>query len=251
MRDTFLSIASHELKTPLTSLLLWVSGVRHLAARGRDNGGAQKLEDRLGRIETQTQYLGMLVDQLLEVSRIAGGRLVLAPSPADLVAVARTVVDRFQLQAQRQGCSLTLSGNGAAEGVWDPLRLDEILSNLVANAIKYGAGKPVRVQVEDAATEVRVMVSDDGQGIAPEDQVRIFEQFERAAPANLGGLGLGLWIVRHLVEAHGGTISVRSDIGAGSQFTVRLPKQPPTLEQAAASSWSLFGDPVAAPSSAD
>jgi PAS domain S-box-containing protein len=231
VRDTFLSIASHELKTPLTSLLLWVSGLRHLATNGRDGAGAQKLEDRLSRIEAQTQYLGMLVDQLLEVSRIAGGRLVLSPGPADLVGVARGVVDRFQLQAQRQACALTLAGDGTAQGEWDPVRLDEILSNLVANAIKYGAGKPVRVQVEDAATEVKITVSDEGQGIAPEDQARIFEQFERAAPANLGGLGLGLWIVRHLVEAHGGSIHLQSDLGAGSQFTVRLPKQPASAEQ--------------------
>ncbi len=224
VRDTFLSIASHELKTPLTSMLLWLSGARQVAFRsGADPG----LQDRLDRIHSQTQYLGMLVEQLLEVGRISGGRLVLNPVPADLAEVARVVVDRFQPQAQRQGCPLLLTGPPSLPGTWDPLRLDEVISNLVTNAMKYGAGKPVTLGLGDTGDAATVTVTDQGPGIDPEDQTRIFEQFERAAPDTLGGLGLGLWIVRHLVEAHGGTVTLTSTPGSGSQFTVRLPKTTP------------------------
>jgi PAS domain S-box-containing protein len=223
VRNTFLSIASHELKTPLTSLLLLVSGVRHVGrARQPD---PDRLKDRLGKIEEHTRHLGMLVDQLLDVSRITSGQLALEPAPTDLVALARAVADRFGPQAQREGCEIVVSGADAVPGRWDPVRIEEVISNLVANAIKYGAGKPVQIAVASADGQVSVAVTDQGPGIAPEHQVRIFEQFERAAPKNYGGLGLGLWIVRQLVEAHGGTVSLSSTLGQGSTFTVRLPRQ--------------------------
>jgi PAS domain S-box-containing protein len=224
VRNTFLSIASHELKTPLTSLMLLVTGLQHLQASDRLPQGEQ-LSSRLAKVEDNARHLGELIDQLLDVTRITSGRLILEPAPADLVALGRRVLERFRLQGQREGCELSFSGPERAAGRWDPGRIEGVISNLVANAIKYGSGRPVHVAVEPGDGQVSLSVIDQGPGIAPEHQRRIFEQFERAAPKNQGGLGLGLWIVRQLVEAHGGTVSLASRLGAGSTFTIHLPAE--------------------------
>jgi signal transduction histidine kinase len=133
------------------------------------------------------------------------------------------VVDRFAEDAARARCVVTIGAPAPVEGVWDPMRLDEIASNLLSNAIKYGAGAPIEITVAKEGTMARLDVRDHGIGIKPEDRGRIFGRFERAVDvANYGGFGLGLYIVRQLVEAHGGTIEVESSHG-GSCFAVRLP----------------------------
>jgi PAS domain S-box-containing protein len=222
IRDQFLSIASHELKTPLTSLTLQVSGLARLVAAGAVD--PPKLQSRVTRMEQQTGRLATLIEDLLDVSRISTGRLVLQPEPMDLVALAREVIENHSDEADRAGNLVSLRAPDQLVGRWDRNRLDQVLSNLLANALKYAAGQPVDLVLDSDGAEVVIAVSDRGPGISPQDQRRIFKQFERASSPNMAGLGLGLWIVSRVVEGHGGSVSVTSEPGEGATFTVRLPR---------------------------
>ncbi len=219
-RDLFLSIASHELKTPLTSLKLHAQRlVRRAGAAGLPPLAPEELSERARAMDQQASRLNALIDELLDVSRITAGRLRLLLEPVDLAMLARDVVERF-------GSPLaSASGDLNAVGEWDRLRLDQVVTNLVSNALKYGDGKPVAVRVEATATRARLIVEDHGVGIAEEHQARIFDRFERfASERHFGGLGLGLWISRQIVEGLGGTITVQSEPGRGSTFVVDLPR---------------------------
>jgi signal transduction histidine kinase len=222
-RDELLSVASHELKTPLTALNLAIEGLARDARRGNVTVG-EKGMDRIVRAERQVHRLASLVDQLLDYSRLSLGRMSVQPSELDLAALVEEVTGRFRDMAlARTGQPVEVRGVPRLTGRWDRDRLDQVITNLISNALKYGAGKPVWVALERDQT-ARLRVHDDGIGIAPADQQRIFERFERpAASAQLGGVGLGLWIARELVLAHGGTISVDSALGQGATFTVELP----------------------------
>jgi signal transduction histidine kinase len=217
VRDEFLSIASHELRTPLTALQLQLEALARSAAR--DDAATPRLSRAMG----STRKLSALVDRLLDVSRLSLGRVSLVRERLDLAKVVSEVVDRFAEDAARARCVITVDAGVPVEGEWDPMRVEEIASNLLSNAIKYGAGAPVEVCVARDEGGARLDVRDHGIGIRAEDQGRIFERFERAVDvAGYGGCGLGLYIVRQLVEAHGGTIDVESGAG-GSRFCVRLP----------------------------
>jgi signal transduction histidine kinase len=222
-RDELLSVASHELKTPLTALNLAIEGLARDARRGNVTVGERGM-DRIVRAEKQVHRLAALVDQLLDFSRLSLGRMAVEPSELDLAALVEEVAGRFRdLALARTGQPVGVRGVHRLQGRWDRDRLDQVITNLISNAIKYGAGKPVWISLEAGST-ARIRVHDDGIGIAAADQQRIFERFERpAASANLGGVGLGLWIARELVLAHGGSISVESTPGHGSTFTVDLP----------------------------
>jgi signal transduction histidine kinase/ActR/RegA family two-component response regulator len=227
-RDEFLSIASHELRTPLTSLCLQADG----ALRAVWKDGTQPAATFLGRIEkirAQARRLEVLVQDLLDVTRLTAGRLQLRVEDVDLPEIARDVCERLRDQAERSGSRIDLAAPASLEGRWDAMRLDQVLTNLVINAIKYGDGKPIEIAVEaphDGTAVVRVR--DQGAGIARENHARIFERFERAvSDTNRGGLGLGLWIARQFVEIMGGTISVGSAPGQGSTFVVELPLAAP------------------------
>jgi signal transduction histidine kinase len=149
----------------------------------------------------------------------------------DLTAVTREVLDQFAAELARAGCATELEAPHPVLGRWDPLRIEQVVANLLSNACKYGAGKPIRISVEVNGDRARLSVRDHGIGIAPADRERIFERFERAASArHYGGLGLGLYITRQVVEAHGGTIRVVSHTGAGSTFAVELPLESPRRE---------------------
>lgn len=222
LRDEFLSIASHELKTPLTPLRLQVENVR------RTLGKAGLLEDRIAarleQINRQTQRLTTLVDSLLDVSRISAGRLSLELESAEFGEIVTDVVQRFADEARAARSPIALHIEHRAVGRWDRLRIEQVLANLISNAIKYGNGHPITIRVGSADDEVRIDVEDQGIGINQADLKRIFGRFERAASLrNFGGLGLGLYIVRQIVEAHGGTITVMSTPAEGSTFTVILP----------------------------
>jgi signal transduction histidine kinase len=230
VRQDFLSIAGHELKTPLTSVLLNLRAVDKALERGA-RADDTRLLARWQALSRQIGRLGGLVDQLLDVSRITAGKLVLAPEPIDLGELVREVVDRFSPPSPEFG-TIHVHVTASIEGSWDRLRLEQILTNLLSNAVKYGGGKPIAVEIgvtgPEADAEVWIAVRDRGIGMSADDLGRVFGRFERAASTrNYGGLGLGLWIVRQVVDAMGGNVSAESDPGHGSTFTVRLPRRAP------------------------
>jgi len=166
-----------------------------------------------------------MIDELLEISRVAAGRFELHREEMDLAQSVREGLARFEKQLTSAGCRVELRLEGKVTGHWDPIRLDQVIDNLISNAAKYGAGKPVEVWLSDRGERVVLGIRDHGIGIDPVDQSRVFGQFERAvSPRRFGGFGLGLWITRRVVEAHGGTISLSSEPGRGSTFTVELPR---------------------------
>ena len=229
-RDEFLSIASHELKTPLTSLQLQIDSLeRQLKLRPEEALRTGRLTSGAGAVSDQADRLARLIEVLLDVSRINAGRLTFECSDVDLVPLVHDTAERWRADAAQVGSELTVNiegVGGAADQLvvhWDRLRLEQVLSNLISNAIKYGQGKPISVTVARARGGARLQVRDQGIGISPGDQVRIFERFERAAASrNYGGLGLGLWITKRLVEGMGGSISLDSVPEQGSTFTVNL-----------------------------
>ncbi|HZS39316.1 MAG TPA: PAS domain S-box protein [Polyangia bacterium] len=225
LRDEFLSIASHELKTPLTSMQLQVSGVQRSLQRA-DPINVEKLSSRIDVIHQQIRRLSKLIDGLLDVSRAAAGRLQLEITAVDLSEVAREAVDRMRDDLASARCEVHLSLGGAIVGAWDRLRVDQIVTNFLTNAMKYGAGKPIEVSTAAHDGLATLTVRDHGIGIAAEDQQRIFERFGRAVSAeHYGGLGLGLWIVKELADAMGGRVTVESAKGQGARFTLELPRK--------------------------
>lgn len=221
-RDAFLSVAGHEIRTPLSALNLIV----YQLARQVRALGSEKAVDLAGRCEKQVARLIRLADELLDVSRISAARLHLNPEEMDLAQLARDVVERLEDSARRADCTLELRARGPVAGFWDRLRLDQVLSNLLTNALKFGAGEPVVVEVSAQGSDASLSVADRGIGIHDADQRRIFERFQRAAAAETyPGMGLGLWITREIVEAHGGKIAVESRPGAGATFRVSLPRR--------------------------
>ena len=168
----------------------------------------------------------MLVDGLLNVSRIAQGRFRLDLEEVDVVALVQEIVERFEEEALRAGSSVALRIPASLEARWDRMRVDQVLTNLLGNAIKYGAGKPILVEVTATSDQVTFVVADQGIGISEADAARIFGRFERAvSPDHYGGLGLGLFIAREIVAAHGGSISVESAEAKGARFAVALPRR--------------------------
>lgn len=229
LRDEFLAIASHELRTPLTALrLLLQSQLRQLQRLGSNEVPASSLVPRLERADSQSLRLGKLVENLLDITRLTANRLVLEYGQADLAGIVRDVTERYEGDMRQAGCSLELRAERPVLGRWDAARLDQVVTNLLTNAIKYGREGTITVSVSGDAERARLTVKDEGIGIAAEDQERIFERFARGeSEQHYGGFGLGLWIARHLVEAHGGSICVESRRGSGATFHVELPRQPP------------------------
>jgi signal transduction histidine kinase len=218
-RDAFLTMASHELKTPLTPLQLKVEQI--LRARAAVPQHVTKAAEAIRR---QVLRLTMLVNTLLDVSRVHEGRLRMELEPLDLCALVREVVSGFAAESEAAGGRIRLEAAGAIWGRWDRLRLEQVVTNLVSNALKYGEAKPVSVRVERGDGTAELVVADQGIGISSEEQRRIFERFERGQSARgYGGFGLGLWITREIVTALGGTIGVESAEGSGATFRVKLP----------------------------
>jgi signal transduction histidine kinase len=240
LRDEFLSIASHELRTPITSLQLMVQGL----TQGVVSPSPENTLRTFGLAERQIGRLTRLIGELLEVSRIQAGRLAFQLEQLDLVAVVREVVQRFEVELARARCPLSLSSDPLVMGRWDRSKLEQVVTNILSNALKFGAGKPLEITVEEAPTGTgRLVITDHGIGIPPERLQCIFERFERAVSARAyGGLGLGLYIVRSIVEALGGTVRAESLLGSGSTFTVELPcAGPPSLGCQAPDAGSVGG----------
>jgi signal transduction histidine kinase len=224
-RDEFLTVASHELSTPITSLLLLAQTLRDT----RQEMTKAAVDRSLDVMALQTRRLNTLVQELLEVTRVQAGALRIRREPLDLVRLLRDVTERIVDEGPRRTVELRLPAR--LMGQWDRACLDQIASNLLSNAFKFGAGRPVVVGLEELEPgpdgRVRLQVSDQGIGVPPDRLTEIFDPFARAVPAtNYGGLGLGLYIVKSLVRALQGRVSVDSTLGQGSTFTVELPKTP-------------------------
>ena len=233
-RDEFLSIASHELRTPVTALQLQLQLIQRAASR---SGGdlPEGVGEKLATLERQSRRIGVLVNALLDVSRLRLGRLELHREAVELTALVRETASQLAPEGARAGSALEVVTQGPVEGQWDRLRLEQVLTNLLSNAFKFGQGKPITLTVGGDGERAVLGVQDEGLGIALADQQRVFGRFERAVPTHrFGGLGLGLYIAREIVEAHGGEISLASIPGAGTTFTITLPRvPPPALEPAA------------------
>jgi len=227
MRDDFMSIVAHEVRTPLNGLILETQLRKmHLA---RDNAAAftlDKMHAMVDRDERQIKSLIRLIEDMLDVSRIRTGKLSIRSRQCDLAALVRGLLENFSQQIEAAESSVTLSAEQAVIGNWDEFRIEQVISNLLTNALRYGAKSPITVKVYSEAGQAVVEVRDHGIGISEENQQRIFQQFERVSANHaVAGLGLGLFISEQIVTAHGGTITVDSRIGEGALFRVCLPLQ--------------------------
>lgn len=225
MRDDFMSMIAHELRNPLNSVYLQAQLRRKMLA-GDKVPDAQAMLKMVERDERQIRSMVRLLDDMLDVSRARTGRLAVVPAPFDLSASAREVVEAIQEQASASGVQITLAAPATLMIAGDEFRIEQVITNLLTNALRYGGGKPVTVTVgvREDEKEAFVSVRDQGMGIAPADQERIFEQFERTdGAAQVPGLGLGLFIARQIAQAHQGRLEVRSAPGDGAEFILSLP----------------------------
>ena len=225
MRDDFMSIVSHEVRTPLNGLILETQLRKmHLA---RDNAAAftlDKMQAMVERDERQIQSLIRLIEDMLDVSRIRTGKLSIRPGQFDLSRLVSTLVETFAPQISAAQSSVNLRVDCPVVGLWDEFRIEQVVSNLLTNALRYGAKSPIDVSVYVEGENAIVEVRDQGIGISEENQQRIFQQFERVSAKHaVAGLGLGLFISEQIVAAHGGKITVQSALGEGAVFRVSLP----------------------------
>jgi two-component system, chemotaxis family, CheB/CheR fusion protein len=222
-RDQFLSIASHELKTPLTSLKLQLQMARRTVDRQSALPAAEAART-FDRSLKQATALEELVDDLLDISRIQTGTFQLELADVNVAGLVEDVVARFADQASQSRTTIEVDVEGGVLARWDERRIAQVVVNLLSNALKYAPGSPIRISLRREGTRARIVVEDSGPGISPDNQMTIFDRFERAgASISVGGLGLGLFISRRIAEAHGGTIQVQSEPGHGARFVVELP----------------------------
>jgi PAS domain S-box-containing protein len=221
-RDEFIAVAAHELRNPLNIFLLNLQLLNRIALK---SAASPQIHDLIEKTREQLGRLISLVDTLLDVTRVQSGGFELYRENFDLCGLIREVAARFRNQTAAAPISLDLQPK--IEGHWDQTRLDQAIMNLLSNAVRYGERKPIKVTAFIDGEQAVFKVCDQGIGIAPENLMRIFDRFERAA-GRIGneGLGLGLWITKQITEAHGGTIQAESEPGKGSEFTVRLPLHP-------------------------
>lgn len=220
-RDDFVAVAAHELRNPLNAFLLTLQLLRRTM---REPDVSSQVRGLVEKLRNQAERFSDSIDRLLDVSRIQAGNFELHREAFDFAALVKEVVNRFAEEETRTPISIERAE--CAEGNWDRFRIEQVVSNLISNAIKYGKRQPIAITVARNGAEATLAVRDHGIGIPPEDIERVFDRFERVAPRSPSkGLGLGLWIARRIVEAHGGTISAQSELNQGSTFTVRLPLQ--------------------------
>ncbi len=222
-RDDFLAIASHELKTPVAALKLAMETIaRGFRGTTVDAGRLATAAESAAR---QAAQLSVLIDELLDVTRMASGSLKLQREEVDLAGLVLDVLDRLREMLAQAGCSTRPRLQTNVVGSYDRLRMEQVLTNLITNAVRHGQGSAIDVLLEADAERAILTVRDHGPGIAAVEHERIFERFSRAAPEGVPGLGLGLYICRQIAEAHGGEIHVESTPGAGASFVVTLPRE--------------------------
>jgi PAS domain S-box-containing protein len=221
LRDEFLSIAAHELRTPLVALQLQIDSLQMQSARLEPRQAA-----KVERASRNVQRLSDLISALLDVARISQGRLTITPRPIDLGTLVEEVIDRLHESASEAKCRVVADIVPGVAGSWDPLRIGQVISNLLANAFKYAAGTPVEVSLVRDGDMAILRVQDRGPGIPPNELERIFGRFERAASIrSFGGMGLGLYVAREIVTAHNGEIIATNREVGGAMLEVRLPIQ--------------------------
>jgi PAS domain S-box-containing protein len=220
MRDEFLAIASHELRTPLSTLVLRLG----LLERHAVSGDLNQVQASVDRAKDQTERMRRLVDRLLDVSQLASGKLKLELEQGDLGEVVKEAVERFSEVASNAKCEVRLSVASGIKTQLDKFRLDEAIGNVISNAIKYGGGKPIDIELKSKANKATLAVQDRGIGIPEEDLSRIFGRFERTSISrNYGGLGLGLYIAKQVIEQHDGSIRAENRPGGGARIVIELP----------------------------
>lgn len=220
VRDDFLSVASHELKTPLAAFALQLE----LLERGMTESCRVDAAERLILIRGQVRRITSMVETFLDVSNVASDRVHTKLEELDLAALVAHRVSQMQESMLLAGSVVALESAGPVTGRFDRVRMEQVVQNLLSNAVKYGQGQPIEVRIEEQEGRARLTVTDHGIGLPAEDRDRIWRRFERAVPSrNYGGLGLGLWIARQVVEAHGGTVRCDDTPGGGATFTMELP----------------------------
>jgi signal transduction histidine kinase len=232
MRDDFMSIVSHELRTPLNTLKLEAYVRRLLVERGNKEAfSLDKISTMIDSDERQIQRIVRLIDDMTDVSRIRTGKLCMRPKTCDMSKLVNEVIAQFAQQLATAGCNIIFEGE-PAEGKWDDVRIEQVIANLLTNAMRYGANKPIEISVQKSLNGVNVKVRDNGIGIEKENLERIFLQFERISETDKlsRGLGLGLYISDQIVRMHGGHFNVDSTPGKGTTFTFYLPCET-TLEE--------------------
>ena len=223
-RDQFLAVAAHELRTPLATLALLVDHLNVSPHCTTEPCGVVVQKRQLAMLKRQVDRLTALVVEMVDVSRITGGGLQLSPRPVDLRDLVREVLDRFDLEIQRRHVTLMVNAPDPVPGIWDAVRIDQVITSLISNALKYGAGRPIEVSIRVEASQAVVVVRDHGIGIPVDEQSKIFGPFAPVlAATHHAGLGMGLWIAQQIVQASGGRIKVDSRPGQGSTFIVELP----------------------------
>ena len=227
MRDDFMSMVAHELRTPLNTLFLETQMRSMQLDKGNlEAFNADQLRRMVARDGRQIQSMIRLINDMVDVSRIRSGVLSIRPAHTELSALLARIVSDLAQRTEAAGATITLDAPQPVAGVWDEFRVEQIIINLLTNALRYGGSKPVTITLAQHDCRARIVVRDQGVGIPVEDQGRIFDPFERAGTKDVReGLGLGLYIARQLAESHGGTLEVDSVPEQGAAFSLTLPLQ--------------------------
>ncbi len=224
VREEFLSIASHELKTPLTTLMLGSHIKKVNLSKGNLSAFLpEQLKKMFEADDKQFNRITHLIDDMLDISRIDSGKLSMNFEQFDLSNLVQDLVERSSELFAVAGCEVKFETCQSVVGTWDQFRIEQVVINLLINATRYGAGKPIWIQVNSFPDRAQIIVRDQGGGIAKENHERIFQRFERAVGSEISGLGLGLYIVTQILDAHHGSIRVESELGKGATFIVELP----------------------------
>lgn len=225
MRDEFLSVASHELRTPLTALSLELQLMQSATQKIPDGEGKVKIKNISDKSLRSVFRLRQLLDELLDLTRIRVGKFNVNPEAGDLVPLIHDVVSRFGAEAASSGAAISIHTPDRVLAHFDSIRMEQVMTNLISNAIKYGAGSKIEVSAHQEPEATVIRVRDRGPGISAEKQAKIFERYERAEDdPSVTGMGLGLYIAKQIILSHRGQINFESELGKGTEFIIRLPR---------------------------